>query len=132
MSGEVRTPCAVAVADVVRVIAATRCNLVAEQLVQDELEKALREDPMVGGLAEVSREHRLGPADRPDFLIDGIVVEAKGKRHRAPAIGRQLARYAKYPEVRALVLATAKAVISGGGDIEGKPLFVVNLGRAWL
>jgi len=132
--GEARTACAVTAADVVAVIGAQRCDLASEAATQANLESAF---VAAFGADQVSREHRLGPADRPDFLLGGaIVVEAKGKRHRAPAVLRQLRRYAAYPEVSAIVLATARAMnLPTQLSADGRRwvlLRTVNLGRAWL
>ncbi len=81
---------------------------------------------------DIAREHRLGPADIPDFLIDGrIVVECKKIGANKRATFRQLQRYAKYPQVEALILATG-TVMGLPPTIEGKPAYLVNLGRAWL
>jgi hypothetical protein len=114
---------------VVHLISSSRLDLTTEKASQSDLERALR-----GWFdrSEVSREHRLGPGDIPDFLIDGrIAVELKGPRHQASPTLRQLQRYAAYPEVTHLVLATARAMQMPSA-IGGKPLVVINLGRAWL
>lgn len=125
-----RTPCARA--DVVaQVVAQFRLDLSTERAMQDGVEGCIRrihpDDPSL-----VSREHRLGPGDIPDFLLFGdIVLELKGRRHRAPTVLRQLVRYAAYPEVVAIVLLTARAMTMPS-EIAGKPVRVVNAGRAWL
>lgn len=127
MSGS-RTPC-VDLRAVLEVLSAGRFDMSVEVRAQDEMERALLG---VLGRSAISREHRLGPGDRPDFLIDGwIVVEVKGPRHRAPAVLRQLGRYADYPEVEAIVLATARAMVMPA-FIADVPVTVINLGRAWL
>lgn len=78
------------------------------------------------------REHRLGPGDIPDFFLrHGVLIEAKGPRHQARAVLRQLERYAAYSEVRFIILATARAMTMPA-QIGGKPCKVLNLGRAWL
>ncbi|HEX7887558.1 MAG TPA: hypothetical protein VF474_16410 [Phenylobacterium sp.] len=126
-----RTPCVLLLAAVCEVIAHTRCDLTTEVATQDGIQAALRGEE-VGLAVEISREHRLGPGDRPDFLIDGrIVVEVKGRRHRGPAVLRQLERYAAHPQVEAIVLATSRAMTMPA-QIGGKPVRVLNLGRAWL
>ncbi len=81
----------------------------------------------------VSREHRLGPADRPDFLVDGrVAVECKAKGSHGPSCLRQLERYARHDQVEALVLAYAGKALAMPAEIGGKPVFVIGLGRAWL
>lgn len=79
---------------------------------------------------EISREHRLGPADRPDWLIDGrFVVEAKIRSASRPLIARQVQRYAAYPHVEGIVLATGKSILPIAARV---PVVIVHLGRAWL
>lgn len=117
-----------------RSLAACRFDLTSEARTQDGIAAQL---VAAFGEAAVSREHRLAPCDRPDFLIGGrIVVEVKGPRHQATAVRRQLVRYAAYDEVEGLVLATARAMHlpgqlpkPGGQWVR---LWTVNLGRAWL
>lgn len=106
-----------------------RLDLTTEKATQADLHDALLRiyEPHA-----VRREARLGARDIPDFLIETrLVIELKGPRHRAPQVWRQLNRYAAYPQVEAIILATSKAMalprVCGG-----KPLLVVNLGRAWL
>lgn len=81
---------------------------------------------------EVLREHRLSARDRPDWFIDGrIVVEAKVNGAVRSAIVRQLARYAEHDQVQGIVLATGKSILLPP-TVNGKPLVVVNLGKAWM
>lgn len=123
-----RTPCA-DLRWLEALLSAGKFDLANEKATQAEMEETL-----VGryGAERVSREHRLGPGDIPDFLVDArFVVEAKGARHRGPQVLRQLARYAAYPQVEGLILATARAMLMPA-TIGGKPLLVINLGRAWL
>jgi hypothetical protein len=107
----------------------SRFNLTTEYLTQADIEASLLAELAT---EDVRREHRLGAADRPDFFVKGaVVIEVKGPRHRAPAVERQLARYAAYPEVRVILLATSRAMRLPAA-IGGKPVRVINLGRAWL
>ncbi len=81
---------------------------------------------------EISREHRLGPGDIPDWLIDGrIVIEAKvgGRGQGRKAIVRQLGRYADHDQVEAMILLTG---VSMPPIRLAKPVHIVSLGRAWL
>jgi len=124
-----RTACATTLADLTTIIAAGRFDLTTEAATQRDIEVVLLG---VFPLSAVSREHRLGPADRPDFLVDGRwVIEVKGPRHRSLAVHRQLARYAAYPQVEGVLLATSRAMAMPP-SIGGKPVRVLNLGRAWL
>ena len=80
---------------------------------------------------DIQREHRLSGRDIPDFFIGGVVVEVKMNSARPASILRQLERYADHDEVRALILATNRAVFMRP-TVRGKQLLVVPLGRAWL
>lgn len=75
-----------------------------------------------------SREHRLGPKDIPDFLIDGsLCLEVKIKGSVNDLL-RQVKRYANYSEVVALVVVTGRMQHRGlPATINGKPLRVVSL-----
>lgn len=123
-----RTPCA-ALRALAALVAQARVDLANEKASQADLNALL----IAAYSAErVSREHRLGPGDIPDFLIDGrFIIEMKGMRHRADPVVRQLLRYARHDQVEGMVLATARAMVLPP-QIGGKPLLVVNLGRAWL
>ena len=124
-----RTPCAPTPEAVVRVVARARLRLSTEAATQADLEEVL---VAAFGRAAVSREHRLAPGERPDFLIaGGTVIEVKSPRARAAAVLRQLERYAAYDEVEALILASARAV-NVPARIGGKPGRFVNLGMGWL
>lgn len=78
-----------------------------------------------------SREHRLSAADIPDFLIDGIAVELKLKGARKKAIFKQITRYAEHDAVKAIILAT-NVTMGLPENINGKPVYIAPLGRAWL
>lgn len=126
--GDHINPVEVAAANVVRCIQAGRFDLTDEKACQLQMQIWFGRHLV----CDVSREHRLGPGDIPDFLIEGrIVVECKKGRASKRETLRQLKRYAAYPEVQALILATATAM-GMPAELEGKPVFVVSLGRAWL
>lgn len=113
---------------VAALVAACRLDMAVEWRAEGELETAF---VATFGPAAVSRQHRLGPGERPDFMVGGIAVELKGPRHTATAVQRQLARYAAHDAVTGIVLASARAMAMPS-QIAGKPVAVVNLGRAWL
>jgi RecB family endonuclease NucS len=78
------------------------------------------------------REHRLGPGDIPDFLVEGVfAIEVKMGRSGPSAVERQLRRYAAYPQVSDVILVSNKAMALPD-DLDGVPLICVSLGRAWL
>jgi hypothetical protein len=76
------------------------------------------------------REVRLSDGDIIDFMVSntGIEVKLKGQKME---IYRQIERYCQHDEVTSLVLATNVAM-GVPPSINGKPIYVVNLGRAWL
>jgi hypothetical protein len=68
---------------------------------------------------------RLGPFDRPDFLVDGVAVELKVKGSAAD-LERQVTRYLGHDEVAAALVVTNRARHRGlPGEINGKPVWVV-------
>ena len=77
-----------------------------------------------------SREHRLNGNDIPDFFSNGTVVEVKIKGN-TKAIYKQLLRYAEHDLVREVVLVTNRSM-GVPTELNGKPCYVVNMGRAWL
>ena len=114
------------VQDVIRLIHALRLPLGDEAAYQAGLGRALEG----AGIGHV-REHRLGPGDRVDFMLDdGTAVEVK-LRGQARRIYAQCERYCGYPEVRGLLLATNRAM-GLPPEIAGKPVWYASLGRGWL
>lgn len=76
------------------------------------------------------REVRLNAGDIIDFVVEGAGIEVKIKG--APrAILRQLERYAAHDDIGALVLVSSVAM-GLPAAINGKPVEIVSLGRAWL
>jgi len=77
-----------------------------------------------------NREYALSPADRPDFMVDDVAIEAK-VRYPKRAIYWQLQRYAAHDAVSALVLVTNTAM--GMPEyINDKPIYVLSTGYAFL
>ncbi len=114
--------------EICRVIAAGRYDLSNELAVQAGIDDLL---VAAFGREAVEREKVLGPGDRPDFVIGGVVVEVKVRGARKVAIWKQLNRYAAHQAVTDLVLVTN---LSMGlpAAVDGKPAWYVSLGRAWL
>ncbi|USQ97260.1 hypothetical protein [Caulobacter sp. RL271] len=115
------------VKDIADVLSRGRFSLSSESSLQLEVDPYLREAfPGV----EISREHRLDRANRPDWLIDGrFVVEAKISRSSRRDTVRQVQRYAEFPQVEAIVLITGRSMPPIRA---AKPVLIVHLGRAWL
>ncbi len=78
----------------------------------------------------VKDEYRLSDQDIPDFFIDGIAIEVKIKGN-SRKIYKQCERYAMHNAVTQLLLITNKSM-GFPPEINGKPCYVLNIGRAWL
>ena len=76
------------------------------------------------------REHRLSAADRIDFLLGTVGLEAKTRCNKR-VIYRQLERYAAHDAISALILVTGTAM-GLPPSIGGKPVYLVSTGRASL
>lgn len=114
-------------AELVKAIAAARLSLSDEKQTQTGVEKVLA----AAGIP-FEREKRLSTGEIVDFLVrDCIALEVKLKHAKPAQIMRQLVRYAKQDAVKALVLATNRAM-GLPPAIGGKPAYFVSLGRAWL
>lgn len=110
---------------VLDLIRATRLPAGPEKAVQAAIGDALTR----AGIAH-RREVRLSAADVIDFMVGGLGVEVKIKGARR-AILRQLERYAAHEEVAALALVSSVAM-GLPAAINGKPVDIVSMGRAWL
>lgn len=102
-----------------------RLPLLAEKSLQAKIGQMLGD----AGIA-FEAEVRLSPHDRIDFLIENIGIEVKIKGAARDFL-RQLTRYAAHQQVQSLILLTGRAV-GMPSHINGKPLAIVSLGRAWL
>ncbi len=112
--------------DLAIVLDGRRFRLGHEALLQEDVELLLQQLQIPH-----EREKVLDIGDRVDFLVEGhIALELKIKMP-ARHIYRQLQRYAKHDAVDSLVLMT----LGVGGvppSVNGKPCYVVNLGRSAL
>lgn len=116
------------VANVIRLVQRSRLDLSSEKHLQEGVAEVLK----AAGIA-YEREKRLSPKDIPDFLIaGGVVVECKMRnKSKKMDIFRQLARYATYPEVTAIILAS-NVTMGLPPELEGKPLFAASLSHGWI
>lgn len=94
-----------------------------------DLHRAISQALEAGGIT-YQREARLAAYCRPDFFIDGIVIEAKRSKTVRPALLRQLGRYAALPCVAAVILVTERSVTLPA-KIAEKPVYIVALNRLW-
>lgn len=111
---------------IVDLIRSARIDLSTEKRAQTDVEQLLAQ----AGIA-FEREVRLTESDIVDFMVDDIGIELKLRGARKKDVYRQLCRYARYPRVGSLILASN---LSMGlpGQIEGKDAYFVRLGEAWL
>lgn len=73
------------------------------------------------------REHRLNAEDRPDFLIERIIVECKIDGSTQSLL-RQVQRYAQHQEVDGIIVVTNRTRHrSVAGELNGKPIIVYLL-----
>lgn len=113
---------------VVGLLQRSRFDLSSEKHLQEEVAQALT----AAGIS-FEREKRLSAKDIPDFLVEGgVAIECKMRnKGKKMDIFRQLVRYAGYPEVKAIVLASN---VSMGlpPDIDGKPVYAASLSHGWI
>ena len=78
-----------------------------------------------------SREARIGPGCRADFLLDGgVIIEVKAGRRTRKNLLAQLSRYAACEAVSAVLLVT-NAPLHPPKTLCGKPVQVLNLRNLW-
>lgn len=114
--------------DLCRIIQTGRFDLSDEKVCQAEIADWL--EPRLPAGVAMTREARMG-RDIPDFLVDGVAVEVKMNSAQPRAVVRQLNRYAAHDDVRALILVSNRAIALPSA-LNGKPVFAVSLGKAWL
>jgi hypothetical protein len=92
-----------------------------ESVLQEAIETLLKVEDL-----EYSREMRLGPRARIDFLVEGVGLEVK-TAGSADSVLRQLTRYAGFDAIEGLVLVTNKLRHTFPSEVGGKPLEIVRL-----
>lgn len=111
--------------DIMRLINGRRFSLSDEKKLQAEIEIELT----AAGI-DHKREHRLDDRNIIDFMIGTIGAEVKIKGAKLN-IYRQVERYAGFDAIKRLILITNVAM-GMPPLINGKPVYVVNLAKAWL
>lgn len=76
------------------------------------------------------REVRLSDKDCIDFMVGSVGMEVKLKGP-AVAIYKQCKRYCGYPEVQELLIVTNRSM-GLPNEIDGKPTYLLSLGKGWL
>ena len=75
-------------------------------------------------------EAKLGPGCRIDYLVGPVGLEIKKGKPDANALRRQLARYAAFDAVEAIIVLTSRTVALPD-TIMGKPVRGVVLNQLW-
>lgn len=110
---------------VISTLSKGRFNVTNEKETQAQIALALK----AAGFT-FSQEYRLDPANIPDFFIEGIAIEVKIKGN-SKKIYKQVERYSLFSEVKVLILVTNRSM-GFPQEVNGKPVYLVNLGKAWL
>lgn len=111
--------------NVLKILSSTRFPLEKEKETQAAIENKFNEAGIL-----FNREHHLDPTNIPDFFIDGTAIEVKIKGN-AKQIYRQCERYCQFEDVKNLILVTNRSM-GFPKEINGKPCYFINLGKAWL
>lgn len=114
------------VAEVLAVLRKLRVNYIREEYeLQNEIAKLL-EDHNVPFI----KEYKLGPRNRVDFYINGIVLEIKKAKPNRERVIRQLMRYAEYEEVTGLILVIERSM-DIPDEINSKKCISFGLNKQW-
>lgn len=108
--------------ELVALLGGCRYRFHDEKALQDGVEFVLR----TAGVP-YAREVSMGDTGRPDFMVEGVVIEVKTDKNLT-AVTRQLHRYACHPTVTGVILVTNRMRFQNIPSLlEGKPTHVVSL-----
>lgn len=110
---------------ILAVLKTHRFSLSDEKKLQAEIAEAFDSAGIV-----YEREDRLSAEDVVDFTIGAIAAEIKIKGSRRN-IYAQVERYAKHDRIKELILITNVAT-GFPPEVNGKPVYVLNLAKAWM
>ncbi len=111
--------------EIAAILSRKRFTLATEKDVQSEIEKVLNQ-----AVGEYQREVELDNNNTIDFMVGSIGIEVKIKGAKA-AIYKQLQRYAQFDEITALIFVSSRTM-GIPETINDKPIYVVNMSKAWL
>jgi len=102
-------------------------KIIEEYDLQDKIAQAL-----LRASISFKKEYRLGPGSRVDFLTgSGVAIEVKkGKPNRAKLV-EQIKKYARYDEVKAVIIVVETSLRIPILDSGGKPCTVMGLQKLW-
>jgi hypothetical protein len=102
-------------------------NLSNEKLLQNNIAEAFQDANL-----DFKKEVKIDENNIVDFMIDTLAIEVKIKsKVSAMNIYRQIERYAKNDKVETILLMTSKT-ISLPNNINGKPIYILSLGRTQI
>ncbi len=108
-----------------QILSRIKFSLDDEKKLQEDIASALKAHKV-----EFEREYVLDPHNMPDFFIDGTAIEVKIKGN-ARKIYKQCERYCQFEQVKELILITNRSM-GFPKSINGKPCYILTLGKAWL
>ena len=117
--------CPNTVMDIGDAILGCQLDLSSEKVLQSQILDLFSENQI-----DAEPEYRLSSDDIVDFFINGLAIEVKIKG-RANEIYRQCKRYTEHQEVTGLLLITNRSM-GFPEQINGKPCYVLTLGKSWL
>jgi len=79
---------------------------------------------------EYEKECILGPRNRVDFYVGGIVIEIKKGKPNKQQVTNQLRRYAQFSDVKGIILVVEKN-LDIPKEINGKPCVSFGLNKLW-
>ncbi len=113
------------VEEIIQILSRCRFPVEHEKDTQEYIDMAFKRNGI-----DAKREYRLDEKNVPDFFLDGIAIEVKIKGN-AKKIFKQCERYCNFEEVKKLILLTNRSM-GFPKEINGKPCYFLNIGRAWL
>jgi len=112
----------VSLIELINILNTYRFRYASEKDLQDGIEEALQTNGI-----DYLREASISAANRPDFLVGGIVIEVKIKGS-LPALLRQISRYVEHDDVESiLVIGTPRWIPSVPKALSGKEIGSLRL-----
>lgn len=112
---------------ILKALSKLRINPVIEEYeLQNKIAVALATDGI-----SFTREYRLGPRSRVDFLTgDGIAIEVKKGKPKKAQVIQQLGRYTAFNEVEGIILVIERNM-DVPREINGKTCISFGLNKLW-
>lgn len=107
-------------------LSSRRLSLANEKRTQEDIAGAFDECGI-----PYEREYRLDGRNIIDFKVHSVGIEIKVKGHSKLQIYRQMERYSEFGEIKELMLVT-NIPTGFPKELNGKPVYVLNLAKAWL